>query len=108
LPIPSWKWDDISMEFIVGLPLTSRNHDSIWVVVDRLTKIAHFIAVNSTYSAKDYAEIYLDRVVRLHGIPKTIISDRGPQFIAHFWEQLHENLGTKLIRSSAYHPQMDG
>jgi hypothetical protein len=108
LPIPSWKWDDISMDFIVGLPLTSRNHDSIWVVVDRLTKTAHFIAVNSTYSAKDYAEIYLDRIVRLHGIPKTIISDRGPQFIARFWEQLHENLGTKLIRSSAYHPQTDG
>jgi hypothetical protein len=85
LPIPSWKWDNISMDFIVGLPLTSRNHDSIWVVVDRLTKTAHFIAVNSTYSAKDYAEIYLDRVVRLHGIPKTIISDRGPQFISRFW-----------------------
>jgi hypothetical protein len=108
LPIPSWKWDDISMDFIVGLPLTSRNHDSIWVVVDRLTKTGHFIAVNTTYSAKDYAEIYLDRVVRLHGIPKTIISDRGPQIISHFWEQLHESLGTKLIRSSAYHPQTDG
>jgi hypothetical protein len=77
-------------------------------VVDRLTKTAHFIAVNNTYSAKDYAEIYLDRIVRLHGIPKTIISDRGPQFIAHFWEQLHKNLGTKLIHSSDYHPQTDG
>jgi hypothetical protein len=108
LPIPSSKWDDISMDFIVGLPLTSRNHDSIWVVVDRLTKTAHFIAVNSTYSAKDYAEIYFDCIVRLHGIPKTIISDRGPQFIAHFWEQLHENLGTKQIRSSVYQPQTDG
>jgi hypothetical protein len=108
LPIPSWKWDDISMDFIVGLPLSSINHDSIWVVVDRLTKTAHFIAVNNTYSAKDYAEIYLDRVVRLHRIPKTIISDRGPQFISRFWEQLHESLGTKLIRSSAYHPQTDG
>jgi transposase InsO family protein len=77
-------------------------------VVDRLTKTAHFITVDSTYSAKDYAEIYLDRIVQLHGIPKTIISDRGPQFIARFWEQLHENLGTKLIRSSSYHPEMDG
>jgi transposase InsO family protein len=96
------------MDFIVGLPLMSRNHDSIWVVVVRLTKTAHFITVNSTYSAKDYAEIYLDCIVRLHRIPKTIISDRGPQFIARFWEQLHENLGTKLIRSSAYHPQTDG
>jgi hypothetical protein len=93
------------MDFIVGLPLTSRNHDSIWVVVDKLTKTAHFITVNSTYSAKDYAEIYLDCIVRLHGIPKTIIFDRGPQFIARFWEQLHENLGTKLIRSSATIPR---
>jgi transposase InsO family protein len=96
------------MYFLVELPPTSRNHDSIWVVVDRLTKTAHFIIVNSTYSAKDYAEVYLDRIVRLHGIPKTIISDRGPQFIARFWEQLHENLGTKLICSSTYHPQTDG
>ena len=108
LPIPSWKWDDISMDFIVGLPLTSRNHDSIWVIVDRLTKTAHFIAVHTTYSTKDYAELYLDRIVRLHGVPKTIISDRGSQFVARFWEQLHESLGTKLIRSSAYHPQTDG
>jgi hypothetical protein len=95
LPIPSWKWDDISMDFIVGLPLTSRNHDSIWVVVDRLTKTAHFITVNSTYSAKDYAEIYLDRVVRLHGIPKAIISDRGPQFISRFLGTITRKLGNK-------------
>jgi hypothetical protein len=86
LPIPSWKCDDISMDFIVGLPLTFRSHDSIWVVVDRLTKTTHFIVVNNTYSAKDYAGIYLDRIVRLLGIPKTIISDQGPQFIARFWE----------------------
>jgi hypothetical protein len=95
LPIPSWKWDDINMDFIVGLPLTSRNHDSIWVMVDRLTQTAHFIAVNSTYSAKDYAEIYLDRVVRLHGIPKTIISDRGPQFISRFFGRVTRKLGNE-------------
>ena len=86
LPIPSWKWEDISMDFIVGLPLTSKSHDSVWVIVDRLTKTAHFIAVKTTYSAKDYAEIYLDHIVRLHGVPKTIISDRGTQFVARFWE----------------------
>ena len=96
------------MDFIVGLPNISQKHDSIWVIVDRLTKTAHFIPVNTTYSAKKYAEIYLDQVVCLHGVPKTIISDRGAQFIAHFWEQLQESLGTKLIRSSAYHPQTDG
>jgi hypothetical protein len=96
------------MDFIVGLPHTSLRHDSIWVIVDRLTKTAHFIPVHTTYVAKKYAEIYLDQIVHLHGIPKTIISDRGAQFVARFWEQLLDALGTKLIRSSAYHPQTDG
>ena len=73
LGIPSWKWDDISMDFIVGLPLTSRKHDSIWVIVDKLTKTAHFIAVHTTNTVKEYAEIYLDRIVRLHRVPKAII-----------------------------------
>jgi hypothetical protein len=96
------------MDFIVGLPNTSQKHDSIWVIIDRLTKTAHFLPVHTTYSAKKYAEIYLDQIVRLHGVPKTIISNRGAPFIARFWEQLQSALGTKLIRSSAYHPQTDG
>jgi hypothetical protein len=108
LSIPSWKWEDISMDFIVGLPNTSLRHDSIWVIVDRLTKIAHFLPVHTTYNAKKYAEINLDQIVRLHGIPKMIISDREAQFIVRFWEQLQQALGTKLIRSSAYHPQTNG
>jgi hypothetical protein len=82
--IPAWKWDDISMDFIVGLPLTPRKHDSIWVIVDRLTKIAHFIPVHTTYSAECYAETYVDLVVRLHGVPKTILSDRGTQSLLAF------------------------
>jgi hypothetical protein len=94
------------MDFIVGLPNTSQKHDSIWVIVDRLTKMAHFIPVHTTYTAKKYAEIYLDRIVCLHGI-QIIISDRGAQFVACFWEQLQASLGTQLIRSSAYHPQTD-
>jgi transposase InsO family protein len=96
------------MDFIVGLPNTSQKHDSIWEIVDRLTKIAHFLLVHTTYTAKKYAEVYLDQIVQLHGVPKTIISDRGAQFIARFWEQLQLSLDTKLIRSSAYHPQTDG
>jgi hypothetical protein len=84
LPIPSWKWEDISMDFIVGLPNTSQKHDSIWVITARLTKTAHFLPVHTTYSTKKYAEVYLDQIVRLHGVPKTIISDRGAQFIARF------------------------
>jgi transposase InsO family protein len=108
LSIPAWKWDDISMDFIVGLPLPPRKHDSIWVIVNRLTKTAHFIPVHTTYSAERYAEIYVDLVVHLHSVPKTILSDRGTQFVALFWAQVHESLGTKLIHSSSYHPQTDG
>jgi hypothetical protein len=86
LSIPKWKWNDISMYFIVGLPLTGRKKYSIWVIVDILTKTAHFIAVHTTYSVQQYVELYMDHIVRLHGIPKTIISDRGTQFVARFWE----------------------
>jgi nitric oxide synthase oxygenase domain/subunit len=92
------------MDFIVGLPNTSQKHDSIWVIIDKLTKTAHFLPVHTTYSAKKYTKIYLDQIVRLHGVPKTIIFDQGAQFIARFWEQLQCALGTKLIPSSAYHP----
>jgi len=84
LSIPSWKWEDISMDFIVGLPKTSKGYDSVWVIVDRLTKSAHFLLVKTTHASKQYAQLYMDRIVSLHGVPKTIISDRGTQFIARF------------------------
>jgi transposase InsO family protein len=76
--------------------------------VDRLSKAAHFLLVHTTHRAERYAEIYIDQIVRLHGIPRTIISNRGTQFVALFWEQLQKSLGTIVIRSSAYHPQTDG
>jgi hypothetical protein len=69
LPIPSWKWEDISMDFIVGLPQTSQKHDSIWVIIDRLNKTAHFLPVHMIYTVKKYAEIYLEQIIRLHGVP---------------------------------------
>jgi hypothetical protein len=108
LPIPCWKWEDICMDFIVGLPNTSWHHDSIWVNVDRLTKIDHFLPVHTTHKAEKYTEIYIDQIVRLHGIPRTIVSDRGALFVARFWEQLQKLLGTHVIRISAYHPQTNG
>ena len=92
------------MDFIVGLPPTQKGFDLIWVIVDRLTKSAHFIPVSTRYRPHEYAALYITHIVRLHGVPRTIILDRGPQFIARFWEHLHQALGTKLIRSSAYHP----
>ena len=84
LSVPSWKWDDISMDFIVGLPKTSKGCDSIWVIIDRLTKQAHFLSVRIDYLAICYAKLYVDRILSLHGVPKTIISDRGAQFVSKF------------------------
>jgi hypothetical protein len=107
LSIPEWKWENICMDFIVCLPHTSCGYNLIWVIVDHLTKSAHFIPVATTYRVRQYAELYISHIVRYHGILKTIISDRGSIFIAHFLEQLHECLGTHLICSSAYHPQTD-
>jgi len=78
LSILGWKWEQISMDFIVGLPLTQKGHNSIWVIVDRFTKSTHFIPVHSTYRPSDYAELYFSQIVKLHGVPHTIISDRGP------------------------------
>ena len=108
LSIPGWKWEEISMDFIVGLPPTQKNFNSIWVIVDRLTKSAHFIPVRVDYRPSDYAELYFNQIVHLHRVPRTIVSDRGPQFTARFWEQLHKMIGTNLVRSSAYHPQTSG
>jgi hypothetical protein len=108
LSIPEWKYENICMNFIVGLPRTLRGYNSIWVIVNRLTKSAHFIPISTTYRVQQYAKLYLSHIVRYHGIPKTIISDRGSIFVAQFWEQLHDYLGTHLIRSSAYHPQTAG
>jgi hypothetical protein len=108
LPIPTWKWEDIIMDFIAGLPRTAKGFDSIWVIIDWLTKTAHFLPVKTYYLVITYAQIYMARILSLHGIPKTIVSDRGPQFLSKFWEELHKSLGTKLLHNSAYHPQTSG
>jgi hypothetical protein len=108
LKIPEWKWEEIRMDFIVGLPRTQAGYDSIWVIVERLTKVAHFIPVKTTYSGAKLVELYMSRIVCLHGVPKKIVSDRGSQFTSKFWEKLHESMDTKLNFSSAYHLQTDG
>jgi transposase InsO family protein len=96
------------MDFIVVLSCTLAGYDSICVVVDRLTKVAHFIPVKTTYNSVVLAELYMSQILCLQGLPKKIVSDRGTQFTSHFWQQLHEALGTHLKFSSAYHPQTDG
>jgi hypothetical protein len=93
------------MDFIVGLPRTAKGFYFIWVIIDRLTNIAHFLPVKVKYPVITYAELYIARILSLHGVPKTIMSDRGPQFASKFWGELHKSLGTKLLHSSAYHPQ---
>jgi hypothetical protein len=108
LSIPTYKWEDISMDFIVGLPKIAKGFDSIWVIIDRLTKTAHFLPVKMDHPVAIYAQLYIARILSLHGIPKTIVSDRGLQFVSKFWKELHRSLGTKLLHSSAYHPQTSG
>jgi hypothetical protein len=93
------------MNFIVGLPRTQSGYDSIWVVVDRLSKVAHFISVKTTYSRLQLVELHMSRIVCLHGVPKKIVSDRGTQFTLKFWKMLHEALDTQLHFSSTCHPQ---
>jgi hypothetical protein len=105
LKVLEWKWEDIGMDFIVGLPRTQKWYDSIWVIVDRLTKVAHFIPIKTTYTGPQLAELYISRIVCLHGVPKKIVFDRGTQFTLKFWERLHESMDTKLNFSLAYHPQ---
>jgi hypothetical protein len=96
LKIPEWKWEEIGLDFITGLPRTPKGYDSILVIVDRLTKVAHFIMVKTTYKGSQLAELYIARIVCLHGVPKKIVSDRGSQFTSRFWRSFHENMNTTL------------
>ena len=102
--ILKWKWDRITMDFMVGLPLTGRKHDSVWVVVDRLTKLAHFLPIRIDYSLDKLADLYIKEIVRLHGIPVSIILDRYPRFTSRFWGKLQEALGTQLNFNITFHP----
>ena len=96
------------MDFIDGLPRSRRGNTSIWVIVDRLTKSAHFIPIKSRRTAASLASLYLKEIVRLHGIPSIIVSDRDPIFTSEFWQSLQKAIGTQLCLSTAYHPQADG
>ncbi|GJS90018.1 hypothetical protein Tco_0772654 [Tanacetum coccineum] len=105
--IPEWRWEKIAMDFITKLPRSSSGHDAIWVIVDRLTKSAHFLAIREDYSMEKLARLYIDEIVARHGVPTSIISDRDGRFTSRFWQTMQKALGTRLDMSTAYHPQTD-
>ncbi|GJW74825.1 putative reverse transcriptase domain-containing protein [Tanacetum coccineum] len=104
LEIPEWKWENITMDFITKLPRTRSGHDAIWVVVDRLTKSAHFLAIHEDYSTDKLVRLYTDEIVARHGVPVSIISDRDARFTSHLWQTFQKALRTQLDMSMAYHP----
>ena len=108
LEIPEWKWEHIAMDFVVGLPKTKANHDAIWVIIDRLTKSAHFLPINERFSLDKLVHLYLKEIVMRHGVPVSIVSDRDPRFNSKFRRQFQECLGTRLNMSTTYHPQTNG
>nr|GEX47646.1 putative reverse transcriptase domain-containing protein [Tanacetum cinerariifolium] len=106
--IPEWKWENITMDFINKLPRTRSGQDSIWVIVDRLTKSAYFLAVREDYKTEKLARLYINEIIARHGVPMSIISDRDSYFTSRFWKSLQKALGTRLDLSTAYHPETDG
>nr|GEY01130.1 putative reverse transcriptase domain-containing protein [Tanacetum cinerariifolium] len=106
--IPTWKWERITMDFVTKLPRTSNGHDTIWVIVDRLTKLAHFIPTKKTDSMETLTRLYIKRIVSWHGVPISIISGHDSHFTSRFWQSLPNALGTQLDMSTAYHPEIDG
>ena len=103
-----WKWENITMDFVVGLPCSPSSKDAIWVVIDRFTNVSHFIPMKTTNSASGLVPLYVKEVVMLHGVPKSIVSDCASNFVSNFWKCLYSALGTGLDLSTACHPQIDG
>ncbi|KAA0037806.1 DNA/RNA polymerases superfamily protein [Cucumis melo var. makuwa] len=108
LPVPEWKWEHITMDFLFGLPRTSSGHDGIWVIVERLTKTTRFIPIKRTSTLDQLARLYVDKIVSQYGVPVSIVSDRDPRFTSKFWPSLQKAMGTGLKFSTSFHPQTDG
>jgi hypothetical protein len=108
LEIPEWKWDKIEMDFITGFPKSQKGNDAIFVVIDRLSKVAHFLPVKESITASKLADLYTSRIVSLHGVPLEISSDRGSLFTSRFWQSFQKAMGTNVLFSTSYHPQSQG
>ncbi|GJP62475.1 hypothetical protein CLOP_g19531 [Closterium sp. NIES-67] len=108
LPVPEQPWQVVSLDFITGLPTTTSGHDAILIVIDKFSKIGHFIPTHTTVRTEETAQLFVRYIISQHGIPTTLISDRDPKFTSKFWKELMFLLRTKLTMSSAYHPQTDG
>ena len=108
LEVVGWKWEHVTMDFVTHLPRTQQKHDAVWVIVDRLMKSAHFLAVRMTFTLERLCRLYIREIVQLHGVPVSIVSDRDPRFTAHFWKTFQKAMDTRLTMSTAFHPQTDG
>ncbi|GJP55472.1 hypothetical protein CLOM_g14425 [Closterium sp. NIES-68] len=108
LLVSKQPWQVVNLDFITGLPTTTSGHDAILVVIDKFSKMGHFIPTHTTARTKETAQLFVRYIISQHGIPTTLISDRDPKFISIFWKELVSLLGTKLAMTSAYHPQADG
>ena len=108
LEVAEWKWEHVTMDFVVHLPRTQQRNDAVWVIVERLTKSAYFLAVRMSFALERFCRLYIREIVLLHGVPVSIVSDRDPRFTTHFWKSFQKAMGTRLTMSTAFHPQTDG
>ena len=108
LEVAEWKWEHVTMDFVTHLPRTPRRHEAVWVLVDRLTKSAHFLVVRMTFTLEEFCRLYIREIVRLHGVLVSIVSDKELRFTVHFWKSFQKAMGTRLTMSTAFHPQTDG
>ena len=103
LEVAEWKWKHVTMDFVTHFPWTPWRHDALWVIVDWLTKSAHFLAVRMTFTLEEFYRLYIREIVRLHGIPVSIVLERDPRFTTHFWKSFQKAMGTQLMMSTAFH-----